>query len=54
MPMPVPGEKETKAAFLERCMADEVMRREYEDSRQRYAVCRSQWERTEASEEDQS
>lgn len=45
MPMPNPGDTETREVFLKRCMGDDVMNREYEDAAQRYAVCNSQWRR---------
>ena len=45
MPLPRPGENEDKPEFIGRCMAAQVMRDEYPDSGQRYAVCKGQWER---------
>jgi len=42
MPFPKPG-NESHDEFLKRCMADEVMNREYPESDQRYAVCNSIW-----------
>jgi hypothetical protein len=45
MPIPSPQRGETRAVFVGRCMANEVMRREYPKSGQRYAVCNSQWSR---------
>jgi len=42
MPLPKPS-NEPQSEFIERCMADEVMNREYPDSDQRYAVCNSIW-----------
>jgi len=39
MPLPSPGDKETKDEFTSRCMSDENMNSEYPDSSQRYAVC---------------
>lgn len=43
MPLPVP-EGEQKEKFMNRCMADPVMVKEYPDNGQRYAICNSQWE----------
>ena len=45
MPLPVPSKKENKDEFISRCMADDLMNREYANQKQRYAVCQSQWER---------
>lgn len=39
MPLPNPGEKETKDDFVSRCMGDSKMTEEYPDNKQRYAVC---------------
>jgi hypothetical protein len=39
MPIPNPGEKESKDEFLSRCMSDPKMGEEYPDNKQRYAVC---------------
>lgn len=44
MPMPKPRKDESKDDFMSRCMADETMRRDFEESGQRYAVCQTQWE----------
>lgn len=43
MPLPEPKKNETKDAFLKRCMANDVMNREYPENDQRYAVCNQQW-----------
>ena len=42
MPIPKPRKGEKKDDFLKRCMADEVMKREYPDRKQRYAICNAQ------------
>lgn len=42
MPLPSPQEynnDETFNEFMDRCMSDNTMRKEYPDSKQRYAVC---------------
>lgn len=44
MPLPIPGEEESQAEFLDRCMADPKMGEEYENTRQRAGVCYTQWE----------
>lgn len=42
MPIPTPHSNEDKKDFLVRCMSDEVMKSEYTDVEQRYAVCSAQ------------
>ena len=42
MPLPEKRDGEEDADFLARCMVDGVMRDEYPDVDQRYAVCRAQ------------
>lgn len=44
MPMPEPANQETKDQFIIRCMGDDVMRRDFPEADQRYAVCESQWQ----------
>jgi hypothetical protein len=44
MPIPKPKPKEPKAEFINRCMSDEVMNKEYKDKSKRYAICVTQWE----------
>ena len=44
MPMPEPSNQETKDQFIIRCMGDDVMRRDFPEADQRYAVCVSQWQ----------
>lgn len=45
MPLPEPGENESRDDWLERCMGNDTMNREYDDSEQRYAVCNDIWRR---------
>jgi ATP-dependent protease ClpP protease subunit len=47
MPLPKPKRDERKDDFIERCMADENIRRDFDDEEQRRAVCETQWERGE-------
>ena len=42
MPIPSPKPNEDKNAFVSRCMSDETMKKDYEDSKQRIAVCLGQ------------
>lgn len=44
MPLPTPTPNESQSEFTSRCMADENMVNDFEDSAQRYAVCISQYE----------
>jgi len=46
MPLPYPGEKENKKEFMDRCLGDDNMKREFRDIAQRYAVCSTRWETT--------
>lgn len=43
MPIPKPRKDETKEEFMSRCMSDDVMKKEYDNASQRYAVCNTQW-----------
>lgn len=52
MPMPKPGDKESKDDFVERFMGSEAMREEYPDKKQRYAVAMSQWKKRNQSAAD--
>ncbi len=42
MPIPSKRQDESSEEFIERCMADDVMKEEYPDRDQRYAVCSQQ------------
>lgn len=39
MPIPKPHKDEDKKAFVSRCMGDDVMKKEYPDTKQRVAIC---------------
>lgn len=43
MPLPTPNTGEEKDDFIERCMSDEVMRREFPATDKRVAVCNDTW-----------
>lgn len=47
MPLPKPQPDEAKKDFLDRCMGDKLMNNEYPDSKQRYAICNSLWDKKE-------
>ena len=42
MPLPTPNKGEPTKKFVDRCMGSEVMKNEFPDTKQRYAVCCSQ------------
>ena len=44
MPIPKPHKDESKKDFLKRCMSDEIMVKDFEDEKQRFAVCNTQWD----------
>ena len=45
MPLPTPNNKEKKSDFINRCMSDLSDKEEFSDSKQRAAVCYSQFEK---------
>ena len=45
MPLPTKQPEEEKNAFTSRCMSDDMMKKEFPDSKQRVAVCLSQYKR---------
>lgn len=44
MPIPTPRKGQTKQEFVDSCMADKAMNREYKNRDRRFAICNSQWE----------
>ena len=44
MPIPKPNKDESKKEFVQRCMVDDVMVKEYNNTDQRLAVCSSTYE----------
>jgi hypothetical protein len=44
MPIPKPNKDESKKEFVQRCMVDDVMVKEYDNIDQRLAVCSSTYE----------
>lgn len=42
MPIPQPNKNERKDKFIERCMSDEIMGKDYPINQQRFAVCSAQ------------
>lgn len=43
MPIPKPKKGESKEKFIDRCMSNSVMKKEYPDNNQRLAVCGTTW-----------
>lgn len=39
MPIPTPNADESEREFISRCMGDETMVNDFEDTAQRYAIC---------------
>jgi hypothetical protein len=54
MPIPTPLPKEQNNEFIQRCMMDDTMSREYKDIDQRYAICREQLTKHEVNANNQS
>lgn len=44
MPLPTPKPYEPKDEFIDRCMIDDIMVEDFEDDKQRFAVCETQYE----------
>ena len=43
MPIPKPKKNEKQDKFIQRCISDPTMKKEYKNNQQRLAVCFSQW-----------
>lgn len=43
MPLPKPKKNEEKSEFMDRCMGNSIMNKEFPEKDQRYKVCESQW-----------
>ncbi len=44
MPIPKPKKGEKHDDFMDRCLGDDLMVKDYPDEKQRYAVCQKQWD----------
>jgi hypothetical protein len=44
MPIPKPTSNESKSEFIQRCMTDDTMVNEFENTDQRLAVCSTSYE----------
>jgi len=52
MPIPTPQKDETKQEFIERCMSNDTMVKEYPNEGQRYAICLTQWRNKNKNKDD--
>lgn len=46
MPLPSPKNKQSQDNFINSCMSNKTMKEEYPDTKQRVAVCFSQWKKS--------
>ena len=53
MPIPKPNDNEDRQKFISRCMSDEVMKKDYPESKQRVAVCLGQTQKSKGNLIDQ-
>jgi len=44
-PLPNPKKYERKKKFISRCASNKIMNKEYKNTKQRVAICYSQWRR---------
>jgi hypothetical protein len=49
MPIPKPDENEDSKKFINRCMSDEMMKKDYPENQQRIAVCLGQTKKSKSS-----
>jgi len=49
MPLPNPKKNEKQGDFISRCAGNETMNKDFPDTKQRVAVCYSQWQKAKAS-----
>jgi len=49
MPLPTKKPDEEKNDFVNRCMSDDIMKKEFSDQKQRAAVCFNQYKRRKQS-----
>ena len=45
MPLPRVEKNDNRKKFIDKCMSDKVMNKEFSDSKQRAAVCYSKWKK---------
>ena len=49
MPIPQPNDNEDREHFISRCMSNEVMKKDYPESKQRVAICLGQTKKSKSS-----
>jgi|688.fasta_scaffold851512_1 hypothetical protein len=49
MPLPLPKKSEKQGDFISRCAGDETMNKDFTNTKQRVAVCYSQWQKAKAN-----
>ena len=54
MPLPKKRKDESKNDFIERCMGDDVMNDELSNTKQRYAICMTEWKRKKSNASEDS
>lgn len=52
MPLPKPQPNQDKNTWMQSCMSNETMKREYPDTKQRVAICYSQWRNKNKSDDE--
>ena len=51
MPLPKPRKDEEQSEFISRCAGDTMMNKDFPDTKQRVAVCYSQWKQAKKKKE---
>lgn len=46
MPLPKVEKNDDKKKFIDKCMSDETMNKEFSDPKQRAAICYSKWKKS--------
>ena len=52
MPIPTPEHKESQSQFVNRCLSDGDMRRDYSDIKERFAICSYNWKKSKDKKEE--
>lgn len=53
MPIPKPRKDESEDDFMQRCMSNKVMLKEFPEKNTRYGVCMTQWEKKNKGEQNE-
>lgn len=53
MPLPEPKKDETEDDFMDRCLSNENVNKEFPDKNERYGFCITRWERAKESKNSQ-